>query len=235
MITRVRVDDLRVSCLIGCLDLERVRPQEVRLDAEVELDASAAADGDDLRRTWDYAAFAGRMSFVLEEGGFHLLETAVRFLLRSLLLPPVEGSQRSPVLGARVRLTKFKALPGDATAQVELAGTVDSVTFRQEQKPWGTVDIVDECRRLGLYRLNVAPGAEIPNHLHRVMSESELVLHPGLSGWIDGSKPRTLEVGERFRWKHELPHGYRNVGERTASLLCIDSPPFDPADEVVVP
>lgn len=234
MITRVGVDDLRVSCLIGCLDPERVRPQEVRLDAEVELDANAAADGDDLRRTWDYAAFAGRMAFVLEEAGFHLLETAVRFLVRSLLLPPVHGSARPPVLSARVRLTKFKALPGDALAQVELAARADEVRFRREQKPWGTVDIVDECRRLGLYRLNVAPGAEIPNHLHRVMTESELVLHPGLAGWIDGNPARPLEVGERFRWKHELPHGYRNVGERFASLLCIDNPPFDPADEVVV-
>ncbi len=131
----------------------------------------------------------------------------------------------------KVRLTKFKALPGDALAQVELGARADEVVFRREQKPWGTVDIVDECRRLGLYRLNVNPGAEIPNHLHRVMTESELVLHPGLAGWIDGSPTRPLEVGERFRWKHDLPHGYRNVGDRCAGLLCIDSPPFDPTDE----
>jgi len=116
---------------------------------------------------------------------------------------------------------------------VELSARREEVQFRQEAKPWGTVDVVDECRRLGLYRLNLAPGATIPNHLHRVMNESELVLHPGLVGWQVGHAPRALEVGERFQWPHHHAHGYQNSGERPASLLCIDSPTFDPTDEVL--
>jgi len=228
--TTIAVENLRVSCLIGCLDPERKGQQIVRVDLSVEVDASAAADGDDLRRTWDYAAISRETAFILQSGRFHLLETASRFILRWLLLPPQPGESRPGARRGSVTLTKFNVLPGEALARVSLSGEAPEYTV--ETNPWGTVDVVDECRRLGLYRLNVAPGQSIPNHYHQRMREAELVLTPGLVGWREGGSEHRRVVGEAFHWGKNEEHGYRNEGVRPASILCVDSPPFDPADEV---
>jgi len=236
--TTIEVVDLRVTCLIGCLDPERKGAQTIRVDLAVEVDAGPAADGDDLRRTWDYAAISREVGFILRAGRFHLLETAARFLLRWLLLPPQPGEGRPQASRASVTLTKFNVLPGEALARVSLAsgspdGGADSATgYTVETNPWGTVDVVDECRRIGLYRLNVAPGQSIPNHYHQRMREAELILTPGLVGWREGEAEQQRAVGDTFHWAKNEEHGYRNVRERSASILCVDSPPFDPSDEV---
>jgi mannose-6-phosphate isomerase-like protein (cupin superfamily) len=64
------------------------------------------------------------------------------------------------------------------------------------------------------------------------MREAEMVLSPGLMGWAGDLKLYTLFVGDRRRWPHGLPHGYHNPTDAVASLLCIDSPPFLPEDEI---
>ena len=230
MIAGIAVEGLCVDCLIGCLDPERRQVQPIRVDLEIGLEITAAADGDDLRRTRDYAAISREVRFILQSGRFHLLETAARFLLRWLLLPPPPGDRGPPVRSARVALTKFHALPGEATARVSLAA--EALDYTRERNPWGTVDVVDECRRVGLYRLNVAPGQAIPNHYHQRTREAELILSGGLVGWREGGRPAPRAVGERFRWARREEHGYRNEGVAVASILCMDAPPFDPADEV---
>ncbi len=232
MRANICVEDLRVECLIGCLDPERRKVQPIRVDLEVDIEAGPAADRDELSLTWDYAAISREVTFILQAGRFHLLETAARFLLRWLLLPPAAGETRPRPLRARVRLTKFGALPGEARARVSIEAGAGEVGFSLETNPWGTVDVIDECRRLGLYRLNVAPGMSIPNHYHQKMREAELVLTGGLVGWREGDEPRPRAVGEIFQWRRREAHGYRNDGPRVASILCIDAPPFDPADEV---
>lgn len=232
--TRVAVEDLRVRCLIGVLDPERVHPQEVRVDLEVELDASAAARQDDLRLALDYGELGREVAFVLEEGRFHLLESASWVMVRWLLLPRLPGDARPTVGAARVRLTKFNRLAGRALAVVEHRSTAAAEVWTRESNPWGTVDVVAETRRMGLYRLNLAPGGSIPNHVHRHTREAELVLDRGLVGWRDGQTPTALAAGTRFRWPLGEAHGYHNPSDRTLSVLCIDAPPFDPADEVEV-
>lgn len=232
MLTRIVLQDLRVNCLIGCLAEERTRVQELGVEVELWLDTEAAARQDSLRHTWNYAELADQVAFVLEHGRFYLLEAAARVLLRLLLLPPGPQEDRHAVARARVALTKFGVLKGVARPTVELSG--DSADFAIEHKPWGSVDVVAETRHMGLYRLNIRPGAVLPNHVHRRMAEAEYVLSSGLEGWCDGGEPRRLRPGEVLEWRHEQPHGYRNPGELPLSLLCLDRPPFDPTDEVEV-
>ena len=235
MQTRILVEDLQVECLIGCLDVERTEPQVVRVDLEVDLDVREATRQDALHLTWNYASLVREVSFVLQAGRFHLLETAGRVALRYLLLPPQHDDPRAPATWARIVLTKFHVLPGEARPRVEVSGHARDEQYVVEQKRWGTVDVVDENKRLGLYRLNVAPGRTIPNHVHRRMREEELVLTAGLVGWVGDEAPRPLAVNAHREWNNEAAHGYRNVGERTASVLCLNEPPFDPVDEIEVP
>ena len=90
-----------------------------------------------------------------------------------------------------------------------------------------------ETTKVGVYRLNVAPGQVLPTHYHQTMREAELVLSPNLS-LISPDEERVLAVGEQIAWPKGYVHGYKNTGEHMASLLCIDSPPFIPDDERVV-
>jgi len=233
--TTITIEELAVDCLIGCLDRERQRTQTIRVDLELEVDARDAARHDSLRRTWNYAELCDQVQFVLRAGRFYLLETAGQVLVRTLLLPPAPAESRPRVLAARVSLTKFGVLPGSARPRVDVWAAAEELEFGREDKEWGSVEIIDESRLFGLYRLNVAPGQEIPNHVHRRMREAELVLTEGLVGWRDGAEPTSLEVGTVFEWKLDQPHGYRCVGPEAGSILCMDAPPFSAEDEVVVP
>jgi dihydroneopterin aldolase len=233
--THICLDGLEVDCTIGVFDPERNKTQPVTVHIEVHLDTSAAAREDALFRTRDYGALSNEISFILQSGRFYLLEAAAQVLLRWLLLPPAEGSPTPPIEFARVRLAKPDALPGGAVAVVQVEGKASDQSWEREEKPWGRVDIVQETRRAGLYRLTLQPGGELPTHHHLRMREAELVLDAGLVGWKDGGTPGRLPVGLVLTWNHEQSHGYRNEGTAPASLLCLDAPPFDPRDEILHP
>ena len=44
--------------------------------------------------------------------------------------------------------------------------------------------------------------------------------------------PQDLSAGEIVEWPHNTVHGYQNVSDRWCRVLCIDSPPFIPGDEI---
>ncbi|MBK9368542.1 MAG: dihydroneopterin aldolase [Deltaproteobacteria bacterium] len=148
----------------------------------MEIDAGGAADHEDLQQTWDYGALEREVTFVLQAGRFLLLETAARALLRMLLLPPPPTSPRPPATWASLRLSKPNALPGGVLARVAVESRAAEQSYTQEVKPWGSVDLIDQSRRLALYRLNLLPGAVLPRHFHRHTVESELTLTPGPLG-----------------------------------------------------
>ena len=78
------------------------------------------------------------------------------------------------------------------------------------------------------------PGGRIPTHIHERMDESEYVLTDGLTGWWTGAGPRVLPRGHSVRWPIGLPHGYQNDTTAPQAVLCIDRPPFDPSDEILL-
>jgi dihydroneopterin aldolase len=75
----------------------------------------------------------------------------------------------------------------------------------------------------------VKPGGTIATHVHRMMDEHELVLGSALL--LQGSP---VTRGTAFHWPHHFPHRYDNPSEVEQTVLCIDSPPFTPSDEVEV-
>ncbi len=109
------------------------------------------------------------------------------------------------------------------------ADRVRRPTFRVERNGFGAVHVLFETAALGLYVLEVAPGAAIPPHFHRLMQEEELVLDDGLL--LQG---RPARAGDAFAWPAGAVHEYRNPGEAPRRILCVDRPKFIPEDEVVV-
>lgn len=101
--------------------------------------------------------------------------------------------------------------------------------FAVEASEFGAAHVLYENDMLGLYVLEIAPGASIPAHFHEVMQESELVLDAGL---LQQGLP--VRPGDAFSWPAGYVHAYRNPTKRSKRILCIDRPKFIPEDEVVV-
>ena len=222
----IEIRGLRVECIVGVYPGE---PQPLELDVRMELDTEWAGESQRLRRTVDYAAVAAQIAFLLQSSRFFLLETAAHALSRFLLAPPALGEERARVQAVRIRLSKPMALRGNGVPSIEVYREAGDVMLTHEEKPFGTVDIVHETREVGIYRLNIAPGRGIPLHVHRIMNESEMVLGEGL---LLNFAPAAS--GIVHRWPHGLAHRYDNPTERWQSILCVDSPPFIPGDEIEV-
>lgn len=155
--------------------------------------------------------------FTLRESGFTVLPEAARFISRLVAVLTGWPARSRIIDDDKGRWVDALAKPYDGDI---------------EFKDWGTVDIIAETDRVGLYRLNLFPGATLPDHAHYQMSEAELIISHGLVGWAGDTAPRHLRAGEHRRWPHGLPHGYHNPSFEVASLLCIDAPRFIPTDEV---
>lgn len=226
---RVSIKRLRVDCVIGVYQGERIRKQPVYASIEFTLapkDFQRAV----LKHVVDYESRAREAAFILEYGNFLLLESAAEALCRWFLLAPAQASvDAAQIIGVAVKLEKPDALRGHAVAEVELERLAEDTHFAQEVKAFGTVDVVFERDTLGLYRLNVAPQAAIPTHVHRVMNETEMVLTKGLL-----LQNKAVVPGSVVRWPKDLPHRYDNPSDEWQSILCFDSPRFDPDDEVAV-
>jgi dihydroneopterin aldolase len=220
---------LAVDCVVGVYPRERDTPQPLILDAEMCLDTEASARRERLRLSIDYAAIGDQLAFLLRNCRFRMLETAGHALCRYLLAPPALGEQRAQIARVRLTLTKPTALSGKAVPSLEVERDAGWVTLAHEDKPFGTVDIIQETKDAGIYRLNVAPGREIPLHMHRVMQESEMVLSRGL---LCQGKP--VAPGTVHRWPHGAAHCYHNPTRRYQTILCVDAPAFIEADEIPV-
>jgi dihydroneopterin aldolase len=225
----IAIDRLAVDCVVGIYPHERSVLQPLLIDVRMALDTEHAGSSQRLRRTVDYAQVASQIAFLLQSCRFHLLETAAHALTRYLLAPPALGEDRPRVQEVMLRLTKPDALGGKGTPSLEVHRDATDVKLGHETKPFGTVDIVHETRAEGIYRLNVAPHRSIPLHVHRVMNESELILGDGLL--LNG---RAAASGSVYRWPHDTAHRYDNPTDRWQSILCVDSPPFLPDDEIEV-
>ncbi|HEV7209390.1 MAG TPA: 2-amino-4-hydroxy-6-hydroxymethyldihydropteridine diphosphokinase [Mycobacteriales bacterium] len=88
MSDRIRLVGLRSTGFHGVLAAERRDGQVFGVDAELELDVSAAAATDDLRRTADYGALAQRLQAVVRGEPVNLIETLALRLVAACLGDP---------------------------------------------------------------------------------------------------------------------------------------------------
>ena len=79
----IRIEALRIDCIIGILDTERVTPQRLLIDVELDADFAAAAASDDVADTVNYAEVAERLTALAVQGQFRLVE---RFVSRACAL-----------------------------------------------------------------------------------------------------------------------------------------------------
>jgi FolB domain-containing protein len=226
---RIEINGLEVDCVIGLYPRERHVPQKLRLDLSMGCSTEQAARKETLSASVDYAAIAAQLGFLLRSCEFRLIETAAHALARYLLAPPALGERRAQIDWVGLRLSKPFALGDGALPSLYIERERNWVTIAQEHKPFGVVDIIHETREASIYRLNVAPAAEIPLHVHHVMREAEMVLSEGLL-----CQRVPVAIGTVHRWPQGAAHTYANPSQRFQTILCVDSPRFIETDEVMV-
>ena len=86
----IRIKNLAVGAVIGVLEHERTRKQDIFINIEMRVDATEAAAKDDLQKAVDYAGIADKVKELGSASSFNLLEAlaaeeaAGTFMLRGL-------------------------------------------------------------------------------------------------------------------------------------------------------
>lgn len=176
----------------------------------IALDGPLALEG--LRR---------ELSFILATSDFDTPEDVLLSCSRYILIIA------QTCISVQSKLTR----PDSSAASHTLNLARPDCIFTQDVNPWGSVDIVHENTKQGLYRLNISPHASIPAHYHAIMDEVELVLTDGL----EMQEGVAAVKGEARRWPLRHVHQYLNKTQCVQRVLCIDRPCFIPTDEVLVP
>ncbi|MEM4246492.1 MAG: dihydroneopterin aldolase, partial [Candidatus Bathyarchaeia archaeon] len=74
-IGRILIRNLRLRCIIGTNDYERVEKQDVVINVAMSLDISAAAQKDDISDTVNYKLVSSQIVKMVEDSSFYLIET----------------------------------------------------------------------------------------------------------------------------------------------------------------
>lgn len=81
----VFIRGLQISTIIGAYDWERQVRQVLVVDVEMAADIRAAAEKDELAKALNYSTVAERITQVVQEGAFQLIETAAERVADTLL------------------------------------------------------------------------------------------------------------------------------------------------------
>lgn len=215
----IAIHGLETECVVGVYPRERGTPQPLRIDVELSVDTEAAARSEKLSHSVDYDGLARQLVFLLQSCRFRLLETAAHALSTYLLAPPAPGERRAQVAAVKLRLTKPEALRGNAVPSLTIERDASFAETVQKKAPFGTVDIINETREAGIYRLNLAPGRQVPLSVHPRAVGAAMALSDGLT-----CDEQVLEIGSVCRTTDGQRHTYANPTRRHRTILLVHCP-----------
>ena len=71
---KIIINGLKAQCIIGVKPDERLTPQQIIIDLELNLDLSLAGSSDDIKDTVDYDSLAQEITQFVEKSQFNLIE-----------------------------------------------------------------------------------------------------------------------------------------------------------------
>ncbi|MCH9627986.1 MAG: Dihydroneopterin aldolase [Chlamydiales bacterium] len=108
----IKIEELRISCVVGIHAHERGQEQELFVDVEVKLNFAESVQTDSIADTVDYAAVCGVCQKLAQTRQYHLIETFAYEALHAVL-------DTFPLTWAKIRVRKPEALPAAKWASVE--------------------------------------------------------------------------------------------------------------------
>jgi dihydroneopterin aldolase len=110
----IRINNLRLQAIVGVYDWEKLGPQDIRVDIELDVDGQAAAASDDLADAVDYAALCDKITEAVSGWRFALLEKLAWEILKIALDDKRVGA-------AAVEIFKPAALPQAESVSVKVS------------------------------------------------------------------------------------------------------------------
>jgi dihydroneopterin aldolase len=109
---RIIVEKLVVRANVGVTDVERAKPQRLRIDLELAADLAAAGETDELGKSVDYGAVVEALREVAATESPRLLEALAERMAQALLErygpgPGRKGGQPGVVAGLKLRVVKL--------------------------------------------------------------------------------------------------------------------------------
>jgi len=114
MIGTTGLNDLRVDCIVGIYEHERIKTQEVLIDVEIDYDFAKAAASDAIPDAIDYDAVASLLTTLLQTRRFQLIETMAEESAALLL----ERQERA--VAVRLEIRKPAAVPAASSSFVRV-------------------------------------------------------------------------------------------------------------------
>jgi transcriptional regulator with XRE-family HTH domain len=168
--------------------------------------------------------------------GMTLKEVADAAGCSESLLSKIENGKATPSLPMLHRLVQ--ALETNIGWMFEESGDEEGVVFRRGERPIITLDPLRQGEGISLERvIPYSNGHLLQCNIHHVAVGGESagpIQHSGeevgylLEGEVElivGDATFRLSAGDSFVFRSELPHHYRNVGARAASIFWVNTPP----------
>lgn len=210
----IRIEGLRVDCIIGITEPEQRTLQPIEIDLGLGLELDAAAGGD-LTESVDYALVAEQVRFLAEHGQWRLIESLAAAIARLVLAPTPPGLLQATVDRVEVRVRKPTVLDL-AVPSVSIARAAEWCELQTRMVPDRTwLDVLVETPQVGAYRAHLEPGCTwvVPSGAAVLVVAGGVEL--GAKRWEAG---RRLARGEATQLKA--------VGGGPASLVVVTAPPI---------
>lgn len=152
------------------------------------------------------------------------------------LLSKIENGRANPSLKMIHRVASALGMPVAGLFQPD--GDPESVVLREGARPVIGTDQVRTGHGVQLeaiipsasghllsgYINHIEPGGGSEGELHHDGEEFGYVLEGEIELKVGGRR-YTVGVGDCFHFRSELPHSYRNAGQKTARVLWLNTPP----------
>lgn len=112
--TKIHIQNLKVECLIGVRDYEKVQPQPLIVHLQCEYESAAALRSDCIKDAVDYSTLASEIKTFLTHHQFALLERLSCALICHLI-------KNFPIQNIHLKIEKPKALNNLADVSIEMS------------------------------------------------------------------------------------------------------------------
>jgi FolB domain-containing protein len=219
------VENLVVDCVIGIYPRERTEPQPLSVNIALSLEPEPSLRRDRIEQSLDYARLCGDLTFILQSSKFELIEHAAEALCSYILAPVCLSLPQANVQSVSLCLGKPQALRSGCPS-IQISRHQKQRSSTRDLTPFGYTECLYESESAGLYRVTLAPFQAIQPHLHRTMSEFELMLSDQIQ-----MQEKIVQAGTGYEWPPGWAHAYTNPSDSEQVVLRVTRPPYCSDDE----
>lgn len=189
----VCISDLELDALVGVFPRERDQLQPVRVQIELQLDITKAAEEERLQHTVDYVVVQRVILFLLGHSRYRLLETAAKVIAAALLAKPEPCEERSVINQIKMRLMKPGALDGRGLPSLEVEARSGNFRLENVSTSVGQQQLLYKGKDAEIYRYVLRGKGVLELASFR---QSVLILSEGFTSVQGPVAPNTVLRGD---------------------------------------